>query len=78
MTNGSKGMPGNGEKSRDDSINIKWATKTVEFDRAKMNRLAQARNTALGAGFKEFMFEHDDYDINYAKYLLEYLQTRLT
>jgi capsular polysaccharide biosynthesis protein len=49
---------------------------TVGFDREKLERLRAARDAALLEGKTVFEFEGETYMIEYAKYLIEYLDTQ--
>lgn len=51
--------------------------RTVEFDRAKLERLRDALKRAVAVGRDAFTFEGDTYLCSYAKYLVEYLDSRL-
>lgn len=50
---------------------------TVQFDRPKLERLKAAIKAAEAAGAETFTFEGHDYLVSYAKYLVEYLESRL-
>jgi hypothetical protein len=45
----------------------------VNFDREKLERLRTARDAALIEGKDVFVFEGELYLVEYAKYLIEYL-----
>jgi hypothetical protein len=49
----------------------------ITWDRAKRDQLRKAYNAALAAGKEVFQFEGHDLLVSYAKYLLEYLDSRL-
>jgi hypothetical protein len=49
----------------------------VEFDRPKLERLKKAIKAAEIAGADTFTFEGHDYLVSYARYLVEYLESRL-
>jgi hypothetical protein len=49
----------------------------VEWDRPKRERLRKAYNEAVTEKRSQFTFEGNEYVTGYAKYLLEYLDTRL-
>lgn len=46
----------------------------ISFTPRKIKRLKRAYKLALGLGLEVFTFEDHEYDIGYAKYLLEYLE----
>ncbi len=50
----------------------------IEFDRKKYNKLRMAYNQALAREKDEFVFQGMDLVTDYAKYLLEYLDNRLS
>lgn len=50
----------------------------IDFDRAKLERLKAAHGTALRAGLDTFTFEGELYSTAYAKYVIEYLEDRLS
>lgn len=50
----------------------------ISFDRAKLERLKAAYGTALRAGLDTFTFEGEVYSVAYAKYVIEYLEVRLS
>ena len=49
------------------------------FDRAKLNKLkaVYAEAARVKKGSDTFMFEGNEFVLNYAKYLIEYLETML-
>lgn len=49
----------------------------VSFDIPTRERLRQAYEAAKAAGTDVFTFEGNEYLVSYARYLLEYLDTRL-
>ncbi len=49
----------------------------VNFDRAKMERLRTARAAAILQGHSAFEFEGAMWLVDYAKYVIEYLEQRL-
>jgi stalled ribosome rescue protein Dom34 len=49
----------------------------VMFDRAKLARLKAAHKAAEKAGIAAFVFDGDEYVVGYAKYMIEYLETKL-
>jgi hypothetical protein len=50
----------------------------VEFDRPKLDRLRAAIKAAEAAGVDTFAFDGHDYLVSYARYLVEYLESRLS
>jgi len=50
---------------------------SVSFDKAKMDQLQVAYDKAVAAGDDQFVFEGHELLTQYAKYLLEYLETKL-
>ncbi len=51
--------------------------RSIHFDKAKRNRLRAAYEAAKGLGKDQFTFEGHEYLVSYARYLLEYLDTKL-
>ncbi len=49
----------------------------VDFNRPKLERLKAARDAALLAGHTAFTFEGACWLVDYAKYVIEYLEARL-
>jgi hypothetical protein len=49
----------------------------VNFDRAKLERLKTARDAAILHGHTAFTFEGACWLVDYAKYVIEYLEARL-
>lgn len=51
-------------------------TQTVEFDREKFVKFKYAYNEAKEKNMAEFAFDGHGYAIGYAKYLIEYLESK--
>lgn len=47
----------------------------IEYDRPKYLRLKRAYQLAVNSNQESFMFEGNEYVTNYAKYLIEYLES---
>lgn len=50
--------------------------KTIDFDRAKLQELRNAYTNAVARGEDQFEFEGSPILVAYAKYLIEYLDSR--
>jgi hypothetical protein len=48
----------------------------INFDRPKTERLREAYNLAVSEGLEQFRFEGQELVTAYAKYLLEYLDSK--
>lgn len=53
-------------------------TPMVEFNKAKLIKFKKAYDKAEKADTESFVFEGNEYILGYAKYLIEYLEGRLT
>jgi len=51
---------------------------TITWDRALLEKLRIAYTRAVNAGHDEFTFQDHVVVVGYAKYLIEYLDTRLS
>ena len=51
--------------------------KQLEIDQKTFERLKTAYKAARGQGLEDFVFDRNVYVTNYAKYLIEYLETKL-
>ena len=49
----------------------------LSFDRPRLERLKRAYNEALEAGKDTFWFDEREVLVTYAKYLIEYLETKV-
>lgn len=49
----------------------------ISFDKNKYNKLLKSYHRAKDSGVETFEFEGHEIVVGYAKYLLEYLETRL-
>lgn len=56
-------------------IGVVRMSKTVQFDRMKLRRLIQCAR--LNEGKESFVFEGNEYLASYAKYLIQYLSSKL-
>lgn len=52
-------------------------TESTSFDRPRLERLRAAHAKALAEGHQEFIFDGFNFDLQYAKYLIEYLEGKL-
>ena len=51
--------------------------KMIAWDRPMLERLKKALDVAVVTGKDTFMFEGNEFVVAYAKYLIEYLETKL-
>lgn len=51
--------------------------KTITWDRPMLKRFKDALSDALGQSSTTFVFDGHEFVISYAKYLIEYLESRL-
>ena len=79
MKNGLQDMPENGEKLRNVSIRIgPTVNELITFDQELTNKLRHDYNEAVHLEYHSFWFEGQELLTVYAKYLLEYLDDKLT
>ena len=51
---------------------------TISFTEDDLRRLKMAHHKALKDGVTSFLYKENEYDTGYAKYLIQYLESRLS